>query len=91
LHALAATPTLAPAHSKLVLWPASSTVLAAISGTTVSFAGVEAAGVLASGVIDVTASPSVITADASALVARDWSAALALALNDNGDPVPFEP
>ena len=37
------------------------------------------------------APPSGLTADASALVARDWSAALALQLNDNGDPVPFDP
>jgi hypothetical protein len=90
VHALAATPTLVPAHSKLVVWPASSTVLVASSATTVSFAGVDAAGVLASGIIDVTAAPSAVTTDASALVARDWSAALALQFNDNGDPVPFD-
>ena len=91
VHALAATSTLAPAHSKLVVWPAASTALVASSATTVSFAGVEAAGVLTSGVIDVAASPSVVTADPAALVARDWSAALALRLNDNGDPVPIDP
>jgi len=91
VHALAATPTLAPLHSKLVLWPASGTVMNAVSATTVGFAGVEAGGALASGVIDMTASPSVVTADASTLVARDWSALLALRLNDNGEPVPSAP
>ncbi len=95
LHALAATPasrpTLAPAHSKLVVWPASSAVLTAVSATTVRFAGVDSGGALASGIIDLTALPSAVTADASALVARDWSALLELRLNDNGDPVPFDP
>jgi WD40 repeat protein len=90
LHALAATPALAPVHSKLVVWPASEHVLNAVSATTVAFAGVEAGGALASGVIDLTALPTSVIPDASTLVARDWSELLALRLNDNGDPVPLD-
>jgi WD40 repeat protein len=89
LHALAATPPLAPAYSKLIVWPASSTVLRAVSATAVRFVGVEVGGALASGEIDLTA-PSA-TVDPAALVARDWSTALSLQLNDNGDPAPVDP
>jgi hypothetical protein len=91
LHALSITPGLLPTHSKLFSWPESSTALTAVSATAVGFAGVEAAGVLASGVVDLAAAPRAATMEASALVARDWTAALALRLNDNGDPVPLEP
>jgi WD40 repeat protein/subtilisin-like proprotein convertase family protein len=91
LHALATTPGLPPTSSKLFSWPASSTALTAASATTVRFAGVEAAGVLASGIVDLAAAPRAVTTEASALVARDWPAALGLRLNDNGDPVPLEP
>jgi hypothetical protein len=92
LHALAATPALTPSLSKLAVWPAASTALSAVSASTVRFAGVEGNGLLVSGDIDLAAPPSpVVTADVSALVARDWSAVLALALNDNGDPVARAP
>jgi WD40 repeat protein/subtilisin-like proprotein convertase family protein len=91
LHALAATPALSPTSSKLFSWPASSTALTPKSATSAAFAGVDAGGVLTSGVVDLAAPPRAVTPDASALVARDWSAALGLRLNDNGDPVPFEP
>ncbi|HVJ28894.1 MAG TPA: hypothetical protein VNA66_01175, partial [Gammaproteobacteria bacterium] len=90
LHSLAAAAGLPPTHSKLFSWPASSTSLTAVSATAVGFAGVEAGGVLASGVIDLSAPPGPVTADASALVTRDWPAVLGLRLNDNGDPVPFD-
>jgi hypothetical protein len=89
LHALAATPDLAPAHSKLVVWPAASAAFAAVSNTVVRFAGVGTGGVLAAGLVDVTAAPSA-PADA-AFVGRDWSAVFALRLNDNGEPVPTAP
>ena len=91
LHALATAPSLPPTHSKLFSWPASSTALTAVSATSVGFAGVDAAGALSSGVVDLAAGPRAVTTEASALVARDWPAALALRLNDNGDPVPLEP
>jgi hypothetical protein len=91
LHALGMAPGLPPTLSKLFSWPASSTALTAVSATTVGFAGVEAAGVLTSGVVDLAAAPRAVTTEASALVARDWPAALGVRLNDNGDPVPLDP
>ncbi|HET7924191.1 MAG TPA: proprotein convertase P-domain-containing protein, partial [Rhodanobacteraceae bacterium] len=90
VHSLAVMTGLPPTHSKLFSWPASSTALTAVSTTAVGFAGVEAGGVLASGVIDLAAPPAAVTANASALVTRDWPAVLGLQLNDNGDPVPFD-
>jgi WD40 repeat protein len=87
-HALSATADLSPVHSKLVVWPAASTALAAVSATTVRFAGVEAGGVLASGAVDLSAAPAPAPADAAAFVTRDWSAIFGLRLNDNGEPVP---
>jgi hypothetical protein len=90
LHALvAATPALVPMQSKLVVWPAAATVATAISATAIGFAGVAIDSSLVSGVLDLAAIEP--RADAAALVARDWPAALALRLNDNGEPVPFDP
>ncbi|HXS79551.1 MAG TPA: AAA-like domain-containing protein [Gammaproteobacteria bacterium] len=91
LHALTATPLLAPTHSKLFVWPASSTAFTPKSATSAGFAGVDAGGVLTFGVVDLAAPPRAVTPDAIALLARDWSTALALRLNDNGDPIPFDP
>jgi hypothetical protein len=90
LHALAATAELAPVHSKLVTWPASSAAFAAISATSVAFAGITGDAV-ATGTIDLAAAPRAVQGDAAALVARDWSAALGLRLNDNAEPVPVDP
>jgi hypothetical protein len=90
LHALAAaTPMLVPLQSKLVTWPAAATVATAISATSIGFAGVATDKSLVSGVLDLEATEP--RPDAAALVARDWPAALALRLNDNGEPVPFDP
>jgi WD40 repeat protein/subtilisin-like proprotein convertase family protein len=90
LHSLATTPGLPPVHSKLFTWPASSAALTPVAMTAVGFAGVEVGGVLASGVVDLAAPSAAVTADAAALVTRDWPAALGMRLNDNGDPVPLE-
>ena len=91
LHALAATtPALEPVASKLVAWPCAGTVRAAVSATAINYAGIAVDGSLHSGVLDLTAAPTG-AADAAALVARDWAAAFALRLNDNGEPVPFDP
>ncbi len=91
VHALAVmTPALEPFASKLVAWPAAGTVRAAISATSIGFAGIAVDGSLRSGVLDLTAAP-VGAADTAALVARDWTAVFALRLNDNGEPVPFDP
>jgi hypothetical protein len=56
----------------------------------VSFVGVDVAGSLVFGDVDIAAATAV-TADTSALVGRNWAEALALRLNDNGDPVPLDP
>jgi hypothetical protein len=72
------------------VWPASSTSFAAVSSSALRFAGAETGGALVSGVIDIAAPPAG-SADAAVLAARDWSRALAWALNDNGDPVPLDP
>jgi hypothetical protein len=90
LHALAAaTPALVPLQSKLVTWPAAATVATAISASSVGFAGVATDGSLVSGVLDLA--PAEPRPDAAAFVARDWPAALALRLNDNGEPLSFDP
>jgi hypothetical protein len=90
LHSLAAaTAALAPVQSRLVVWPASSTAITAISDSAVGFAGVAPDGSLASGVLDLSSSDA--AGDAATLVERDWPAALALRLNDNGEPVAFDP
>jgi hypothetical protein len=89
LHALAAaTRELTPAQSRLVVWPADAAEVAAISSTAAGFAGVAIDGSVVSGVLDLVAAEA--AAD-PALVARDWQAAFALRLNDNGEPVPFDP
>jgi hypothetical protein len=90
LHALAAsTPMLVPLQSKLVTWPAAAPVATAISATSIGFAGVATDNSLVSGVLDLAATEP--SQDSAALVARDWNAVLALRLNDNGEPVPFDP
>jgi WD40 repeat protein/subtilisin-like proprotein convertase family protein len=94
VHALSATTaTAAPVvvHSRLVLWPASSTVATAISPTVVGYAGVELDGAVVSDIVDVAAAPIASSEDRSALVGRDWQAALGMRLNDNGEPVAFDP
>jgi hypothetical protein len=91
LHALdAAPPALAVTDSMLVVWPAATPVFAAISRTAAGFAGVDFGGAIVTGVVDLAA-PHVAAADARALITRNWEAALALRLNDNGDAVPFDP
>ena len=76
LHALAAaTPTLAPVHSRLVVWPASTAVLTAISATAIGFAGVAVDGSLTSRVLELAAADEAAV-DPAALVARDWAAAV---------------
>lgn len=92
LHALEPTPALAPRLTKLVVWPAAHATLAAVSSTAVELVGADIGGAIESGVVDLAAAPtSPPSADLAALVARDWAAAFALRLNDNGEPVPFDP
>jgi hypothetical protein len=87
LHALSASSSaLVPTRSKLVTWPAAGAVATAISASTVGFAGIATDRSLVSGVLDLAAIEQ--PTNAATLVARDWPAALALRLNDNGEPVP---
>jgi hypothetical protein len=90
VHALAATPELTPVHSKLIVWPASSPALRAVSSTAVGFAGVETGGAVVSGVVELAAAAG-SSADAAGFAARDWSAALGVRLDDNGAPEPIAP
>jgi WD40 repeat protein/subtilisin-like proprotein convertase family protein len=89
VHSLAA-PEFEPTYSELASWPASSTARVAISSSVVGFAGVTD-GAVVSGTIDLADAGGDGGADAAALVAREWETAFALRLNDNGEPVPFDP
>jgi hypothetical protein len=48
-------------------------------------------GAVVSGTIDLGALSDAVGNDPAALVTRDWSAALGLQLNDNGQPMPLAP
>jgi WD40 repeat protein len=90
VHALsAATESLEPVQSQLVMQPAHA-AMAPLSATVLRVAGLGPAGEVAIAALDLAAAPSG-TAAGAALGARDWSAALALRLDDNGDPVAFDP
>jgi WD40 repeat protein len=91
LHSLATeTAALAPVHSELVVWPSAGAVWTALSATSVAVAGIAVDRALVSATVDLAASNEA-QVDLAPLVARDWSAAFALRLNDNGEPVPFDP
>jgi WD40 repeat protein len=91
LHSLATeTAALAPLHSELVVWPSSGAVRTPLSATTVAVAGIAVDGSVVSATLDLAAADDSL-ADAAPLVARDWTGVFALRLNDNGEPVPFEP
>jgi len=91
LHSLSVSESaLEPVHSRLVQWPSAPQSVTAMSGSVVRVAGLDANGAL--GVVDLDVAASVAGGDVSAaLVTKDWAAALALRLDDNGDPVPFDP
>lgn len=91
LHALAATtPALEPLQSRLAAWPSSEMVATALSATAIGVAGIASDGSLVSSVLDAAAGDGGAS-DGAAFVARDWQTAFALRLNDNGEPVPFDP
>jgi subtilisin-like proprotein convertase family protein/WD40 repeat protein len=89
LHALDAA-TLAPLASKFVALPQMASFVA-LSSEMVRVVGVSADGEIAATDIDIESPPSTVPPDAAALVARDWSAALGLRLDDNGAPITFDP
>ena len=92
LHALAGTsPALEPVHSRLAPRRVWRGALAAGQGAELRLAGWDARGVLGAGVLDLAALPVVDAALDPAQSGRNWPAALALRLDDNGEPVPFDP
>jgi WD40 repeat protein/subtilisin-like proprotein convertase family protein len=91
LHALSVTATaLEPLHTKLVQLPAAPRAAAAVSTSVVRVVGLDSSRAL--GVVDLDlAATAASNRSYSSLVVKDWAAALALQLDDNGDPVRFDP
>jgi hypothetical protein len=90
LHALdLTTPALEPLESRLLPplpWPG---VASPTSASSVRFAGFDSSGMLAVTGFDLAATPEAAPPDGAVLVARDWSAALGLTLDNDGEPEPF--
>jgi WD40 repeat protein len=80
---------LTPLHGRLAPRSIAGAALAAGAGSAVRLVGPDAAGVLTAVTIDVAALPA--TAAAPPPAARNWPAALALRLDDSGEPVAFDP
>jgi hypothetical protein len=57
----------------------------------VRFAGFDSSGALTVTSLDLAAAPAAAPPDGAALVARDWSAALGLSLDDDGEPALLDP
>ena len=92
LHALATTsPALETVHSRLAPRRLSGAALAVGPGMQVRIAGVDARGVLGATAIDLAAPAAADSPTAAVPPARDWPAAFALRLDDNGEPGPFDP
>jgi hypothetical protein len=90
LHALSApSPSLEPLHSRLVGRPVRGDAFAAGAGAMLRLAGRDLGGAVEVVARDLAVAPG--APNAAALVAADWPAALALRLDDNGEPVPFDP
>jgi WD40 repeat protein len=91
LHALSVTATaLEPLHTKLVQLPSAPRTAAAISASVTRVVGLDANRAL--GVVELDLAATAAASDSySPLVVKDWATALALQLDDNGDPVPFDP
>jgi WD40 repeat protein len=92
LHALdATTSALEPLLSRLLPPLPTLAVMLPTSASIVRFVGFDGSGVLAATSFDLAAAPDAAPPDGAVLVARDWSAALGLTLNDDGEPEPFYP
>jgi hypothetical protein len=91
LHALDATTSgLEPISSRLLPPLPAQGVLSPASASSVRLAGFDGSGALAATSFDLAAMPDGAAPDSATLVTRDWSAALGLALDDAGEPVPFD-
>jgi WD40 repeat protein len=86
VHVYAAVPPFAPVESRLVRLPARHAVLAAVGGTSLAAAGVDASGALARAELDLEVAAAA-PLSARELVRRDWSPVLGLRLDDSGLPV----
>jgi hypothetical protein len=90
LHSL--SPTLEPVQSRFLPGRGVASAFAPISATQLRFASVNAAGVPRVTLLDLAAAPPAVTAEARGLLRdRDWAVALALRLDDAGEPMPFDP
>jgi hypothetical protein len=92
LHALAATsPALEPMHSRLAPRRVWQGALAAGRGSQVRLLGWDDRGALGVVALDLATLPEADAALAAPQPERNWPAALALRLDDNGEPTPFDP
>jgi hypothetical protein len=91
LHTLsAAAGTLTPLHTKLAQLPAPPRAAAAISAAVARIVGLDTDGALA--VVELDAAATIASSGSYApLIVKDWTTALALRLDDNGDAVQFDP
>jgi hypothetical protein len=81
---------LEPLHTKLVQLPAAPWTAAAISASAARVVGLDSNRAL--GVVELDlAATAASNGSYSPLVVKDWATALALQLDDNGGPVPFDP
>jgi len=91
LHALSVTPTaLEPLHTKLVQLPAAPRTVSAISPSAARVVGLDSSRALGIVELDLAATAA-SNGSYAPLVVKDWATALALQLDDNGDPVQFDP
>lgn len=89
LHALALEPAATPLASRLAPLPARQAALAPVSATAVRIVGLDGAGGLVRGVLDLAVAP--VAPPPAGLVDRDWSAVLEMGLDDSGVAVPLTP
>ena len=91
LHTLSVADTvLEPLSTKLVQLPDVPRTAVASSASVARVVGLDANGAL--GILDLDVASTVVGGGSySPLVVKDWPTALALRLDDNGDPVPFDP
>jgi WD40 repeat protein/subtilisin-like proprotein convertase family protein len=92
LHALdAATPALEPVASRLLPPLDAPGVLLPLTASSVRLVGFDGSGALVATSFDLAAMPEAAPPDSAVLVTRDWSRALGLGLDDDGEPAQFDP
>lgn len=92
LHALATSSSaLEPVHSRFAPRRTWRSALAAGPGAQVRLVGWDGRGVLGAASLDLAALPDIDATHAAPQTERNWPAVLALRLDDNGEPAPFNP